>query len=176
MPGATISAALRRAYASAPTDEVVYHTLEINHASFSEPIRVVQGFEEIEGTLEADAPRDPSTAVDFSALYFDFDLPPVRAEEVPFMEVRIRDASKLVVTPLEDAQENPSPIEMIYRPFISSDLSQPQMTPPLILNFEKISVSTSESLVAGHATFNDFRNRGFPFVSYAPQLFPGLRR
>lgn len=176
MPGASITDALRRAYATAPTDVVVYHTLEINHLSFSEPIRIVQGFEAITATLEADAPEDPGATVDFVAMSFDIDLPPVRAEEVPYVDVQIHDASKLIIQPLEDAQQDPSPITMIYRPYISTDFSAPQMSPPLILQFERIRVSTSENLCAGHAVFNDFRNRAFPFKNYTPNEFPGLRR
>ncbi len=176
MPGASITDALKKAYATAPTDAVVYHTLELNHASFEAPIRLVQGFEGITATLEADAPHNGGEEVTFIPMFFEFDLPPVRAEEVPYMDVQIRDASRLVIQPLEDAQENPSAIQMIYRPYLSTDLSQPQMSPPLILDFEKITVSTSESLCAGHATFNDFRNRAFPFKNYAPAEYPGLRR
>lgn len=175
MPGATITDALKRAFATAPTDEVLYHTLEIFHESFAEPIRVVQGFEAITATLEADAPRDASTAVEFTPLWFEFDLPPVRAEEVPFMEVQIHDASRLVVQPLEDAQDEPAAIQMIYRPYLSSDLTQPQMSPPLILQFERVRVSQGDNLVSATATFNDFRNRAFPFRNYTPDEFPGLR-
>lgn len=175
MPGASITAALRRTYASAPTAEVVYHTIEIHHASFAEPIRLVQGFEEIAATLEADAPENGGEEVTFTPIVFDFDLPPTRAEEVPFMEVTINDASRLIVEPLEAAQEEPSEIRMIYRPYLSSDLSAPQMSPPLSLYFDRIRVSTSESRVTGHATFDDFRNKAFPSKNYTPAEFPGLR-
>lgn len=175
MPGASITDALKRTYATAPTDTVVYHTIEIHHASFDAPIRLVQGWEAITATLEATAPENAGEAVEFSPLYFEFDLPPVRAEEVPYMEVQIRDASRLIVEPLEAAQADPSPIRMIYRPYLSSDFTTPQMSPPLDLYFERIGVSTSESTVTGHATFDDFRNRAFPAKNYTPGEFPGLR-
>lgn len=36
MPDPTLSAAILEAYASAPTDEVIYHTLEIWHPVFTQ--------------------------------------------------------------------------------------------------------------------------------------------
>ena len=51
MPDPALSAAIREAYASAPADVVVLHTLEIWHPAFVEdglasPIRVVRNFED----------------------------------------------------------------------------------------------------------------------------------
>ena len=51
MPDPSLSAAIREAYASAPADVVVLHTLEIWHPAFVEdgvarPIRVVRNFED----------------------------------------------------------------------------------------------------------------------------------
>ena len=41
MPDPALSAALAEAYAAAPIDQVILHTLEIWHPAFSVPIRVV---------------------------------------------------------------------------------------------------------------------------------------
>ena len=51
MPDPALSEAIREAYASAPADVVVLHTLEIWHPSFTEdgvakPIRVVRNYED----------------------------------------------------------------------------------------------------------------------------------
>ena len=42
MPDTALSAALKEAYASAGVDEVILHTLELWHASFTVPVRVVR--------------------------------------------------------------------------------------------------------------------------------------
>ena len=51
MPDPTLSAALKEAYAIAPTDEVIYHTLELWHPAFSAPIRVVRDYTNIDAMI-----------------------------------------------------------------------------------------------------------------------------
>ena len=52
-----LTTALREAYASAPTDVVIYHTLELYHPSFTQAIRVVRDFEPLQATLERERPQ-----------------------------------------------------------------------------------------------------------------------
>ena len=44
MPDPSLSAALQEAYAAAPSDVVILHTLDIRHPAFDRPIRVVRNF------------------------------------------------------------------------------------------------------------------------------------
>ena len=48
MPDPALSAAIQEAYASAPVDQVIYHTLELWHPAFSAAIRVVRDFNAID--------------------------------------------------------------------------------------------------------------------------------
>jgi len=52
VPDSTLSQALKEAYASAPSDLVIYHTLELRHPSFTSPIRVVRDYADLVATLE----------------------------------------------------------------------------------------------------------------------------
>ena len=62
MPDPAMSAALREAYASAPVDLVVYHTLEFWHPAFSEPLYVVRDTANLDARKEAAAAPDESRA------------------------------------------------------------------------------------------------------------------
>ena len=61
MTGTTLSQALKEAYASAPANVVIYHTMELRHPAFTAPIRVVRDYAPLTATLEATAPADPAT-------------------------------------------------------------------------------------------------------------------
>jgi hypothetical protein len=67
MPDPTISDALAEAYASAPSDQVIYHTLEIWHPAFTLPIRIVRDYVALDARIEAGAVRDAGAMVTFVA-------------------------------------------------------------------------------------------------------------
>ena len=89
MPNDTLSLALREAYASAPSDVVILHTLELRHPSFvdddSQPIaiRVVRDNQNLTARMEATAPLNAFEMVEFIAMGFDLELPPVDTAPVP---------------------------------------------------------------------------------------------
>jgi len=172
MANATLTDAIREAYAVASTDVIVYHTLEINHATFAEPVRIVQGWDAIAATLEADAPRDASTEVAFIPMGFEFQPPGVRENELPSLEIRIYDASKLLMDPIEAAADAATPIEVLYRPYVSTDFAQPAMSPIPLMHLTQIHVD--EMMVSATAVFLDVLNRVFPRGRYTLAEFPGL--
>ena len=55
MPDPSLSDAIIEAYATAPTDQVIYHTLELWHPIFTAPIRVVRDNAAISAMIEASA-------------------------------------------------------------------------------------------------------------------------
>ncbi len=172
MPRPTLTDAIREAYAVASSSAIIYDTLEIHHASFAAPIRVVAGWDAIEATLEATAPRNPGASVAFVPLGFEIDLAAIRESELPELIVRIYDASKMVVTPIEDASASPTPIEVIYRRFVSTDMSEPASTVGAARHMTSIRVD--EQVVEGRAVYLDILNRAFPRGRYSLDEFPGL--
>lgn len=148
---------MREAYAAAPADTVILHTLELWHPSFRNeagqpaPIRVVRDHADLTATLEAGAPRDAGMAVAFVALAFDLDLPPV-----------------------ETAAISQDKIEIIYRPYLSTDLAGPHMDPPITLTLTEVEADTLR--VTGRARMLDAGNKSFPSLTYTAQRFPGLAR
>ena len=172
MPDTTLSQALKEAYAAAPGNVVAYHTLEIYHPSFTHPIRVVRDFVDLEATLESTAPRNASQAVTFVGFAFDIVPPEVSTTGVPSCQVTIDNVSRDIVANLELAISSNQAITIIYRLFLSSDLTAPQNNPPMTLTV--IAMTADVFKVTATATFGDLVNKKFPSQQYTVETFPGL--
>jgi Domain of unknown function (DUF1833) len=174
MPDPALSQALREAYAAAPADTVILHTLEIWHPSFDQPIRVVRDMVDLEARLEAGAVRDGGQNVTFIALAFDLDLPPVDTAPVPEIAITLDNVGQEIVDALEAAAISQDKIEVIYRPYLSTDLEGPQMDPPITLTLAEVEADTLR--ISGRARMLDAGNKSFPSITYTAQRFPGLAR
>lgn len=173
MPDFTLDDALAEAYASAPSAEIILHTLEIRHPAFSTPVRVVRDNQDFTAYLEADAPVNAGEQVTFIGLAFDFVLPSVEASKSPELEVRLDNVSGELIEYLDLAANSAQLIEMTYRPYLASDPSGPQMDPPLTLVVRSATASVFQ--VTAIAGFGDIANRKFPNQVYDTERFPGLQ-
>ena len=63
---------------------------------------------------------------------------------------------------------------MTYRPYLSNDLSCPQMDPPITLTITNISVDVLK--ITATARMMDIGNKSFPAENYTVQNYPGLSR
>jgi hypothetical protein len=207
MPDPALSAAIREAYASAPADVVVLHTLEIWHPAFVEdgvarPIRVVRNFEDtatwlalggagvqavldgldadarrkvgLVARLEAGAPRDAGLLVPFVALGFDLELPAVDTIPVPEIVVTLDNVGREIAKHLDAAAVSQERIEIMYRPYLSTDIEGPQMDPPMTMTLSEVEVDVFR--VTGRARVLDIGNKAFPSEIYTIRKYPGLRR
>ena len=172
MPDFTLSDALVEAYASAPAAEVILHTLEIRHPSFTTPIRVVRDHADFSAHLEADAPADPGALVTFVAMAFDFRLPDIEKSKSPEIDISIDNVSAELTGYMDMASQSAELIEVTYRPYLASDPSGPTMNPPITLVVRAVSVTIFR--VTATAGFGDFANRKFPNQVYDTTRFPGL--
>lgn len=73
---------------------------------------------------------------------------------------------------LEAATQTRTPLEVTYRPYLSSDLSGPQMNPPLHLTVH--SAECTPFRITARAGFGDLMNRKYPGEEYTAERFPGL--
>lgn len=207
MPDPALSAAIREAYASAPADVIVLHTLEIWHPAFVEdgvakPIRVVRNFEDtatwlslggaevqavldgldadarrkvgLVARLETGAPRDAGLLVPFVALGFDLELPPVDTIPVPEIVVTLDNVGREIAKHLDDAAVSQERIEVMYRPYLSTDIDGPQLDPPMTMTLSEVEVDVFR--VTGRARVLDIGNKAFPSEIYTIRKYPGLRR
>lgn len=174
MPNDALSQAIKEAYASAPTEEVILHTLEVRHASFTQPIRVVRDNQDLRACLEQSAPLNPSEWVDFVAFSFDFVPPPSSPQANPEVTIAVDNVSREIGLALDAAIDSTTPIEITYRPYLASDLSAPEMNPPLHMTVLSGQINALRATL--RAGFADFSNQRFPSELYTAARFPGLIR
>jgi len=180
MPDTALELALKEAYASAPSDVVILHTLEFRHPNFvdelNQPtaIRVVLDHVDHTCKLEASAPLDPDTWVNFVRFAFDFTLPEVQNSAVPEIVITMDNVSREIEDNLALATASPNSVQVTYRPYLSTDLSAPQMDPPLTLILTH--VEADDFKVTARASFGDAANKAFPSELYTASRFPGLIR
>lgn len=173
----SLSEALAEAYASA-TPTIIFETIELRHPAFldaddnSIAIRLVKDSVELMATVEADAPMNPGEVVTFQPLWFTL-VPPDQIEQNadPELQLSIDNASAELMPYLDAAIEFGEPVEVTYRIYLESDLSQPQ-TLPLTLILRNIQANLEN--VSAVAAFIDVANKSFPVGEYDDQNWPSL--
>lgn len=180
--------ALQEAYASAPINDVVLHTLELRNTTFVDDednpiaIRVVMAYgdseiidgEEIDGyylKLEADAPAEAGQTVFFTGCMFGVSLPEQNISGIPSIEITLDNVSYEISQHLEATVAVKAPIYITYREFLFSNKDSPAF---IINGLSMKRVKISGAKATGTATFNDLQNKSFPKKLYRPSEFRGL--
>lgn len=168
----TMSDALKEAYSTAPPTVAELITIEIYHTSWASPLRFVRDRVGLTATLEDDAPNDPGDDVVFQPFNFDFQLPR-RGDGRQSLSLTFDNSTRYLMDYLETLDlSTSSPARVIYRPYLSSDLTVPAMSPVLKLVVQAIQADNKKVvLTCGYA---DFANRKFPRVLYTVESFPGI--
>jgi hypothetical protein len=173
MPDSTLSLAIQEAYASALSDAVLYHTLEIWHPDFTVPIRVVRDHADLTARIEAGAPRDAGTMQTFVAFAFDLVPPDVSTSAVPQCIIELDNVGRDIIGPIEASLGSAEPITVIYRAYLSGNLTiGPENDPPLALTI--LAISANVFRIRATCGFGDMANRRFPALDYTASVFPGL--
>lgn len=158
--------ALVEAYALAPAAVSHVHTLELRHESLSAPLYLVQGF------FHKDMRLETGDLVTFRACAFNFTLPGTDDGGLQELTLTLDNTNNRVSDFCEAAMLFPAPVEIYYRPYLSTDLETPLMDPPLRLFLQNVTVS--EAQVSGRAVPCDFLNLKFPTEIYDSVRFPPL--
>ena len=166
MPEDSLTAAVKEAYASVPKGVVILHTLQLTHEDVAEDIFMVRDRTSLTATLE-----DMSTET-FQPIPFRFILPKRDDSGVPDMTIAIDNVEQEASDYLESIKTSRKKLTVIYRPYLSNDLTQPQQNPPLQLTLRDVEVRDSE--VVGRATFADVRNKKYIAELYTRLRFPSL--
>lgn len=166
MPNPSLQDAIKEAYAIAPSNKVILDTLEIRQTGVQAPIYIVRSKRKIIA-LDEDA-----VSRTFLPVGFQFALPPENEEGFRSLNISIDNIGRQVSDFVNAAISQRVPVEVIYRPYLSDDLTRPQMIPPLVLFLRDIQITTEQ--VTGKATFMDIVNRKFPTELYTRARFPSL--
>lgn len=163
MPDSSLSAAIKEAYASAPSDDTIYHTLAFTHPTFTAPAFVVNGFDDLV-TGDGLGP--------YIALPFRLTLPEVSDQAPPEMQIQVDNVSQELLYQIDLAAEEPDQIVVVYRAYLASDLSRAQNDPPFLLTISAIEVT--KTTITARAGVQNFTNRRFPRIIYRDNEYPGL--
>lgn len=178
MTDTTLSEALKEAYASAPTDTIIYPTLELYHSAFIDnngnpaPIRVVRDYDNLTARLEINAPRNGGEYVTFIGFNFDFTKPESGYDTIPQITITIDNVDRSILANIEKTLGTFEQIKLIYREFISTNLNTPQNNPPLEMTI--INITADLYKITATAGFPNLMNKKFPTVEYNTEVFTGL--
>lgn len=164
-PDSPLQAAIREAYATARSDVYYLDTIEISNPD-ADTLWLVRDRVNQILTLEDD------TEQEFTACGFRFQLPAAGENGLQELSLAVDNVDRRAADFINSAIASSSPIGVVYRPYISSDLTQPQLNPPLRLFLTDIVVTAIE--ITGRATFADVLNRKFLSEIYTRRRFPAL--
>jgi len=176
MPDSSLSYAIKEAYASAKSDQIIYHTLEVYHPLFTQPLRVVRDEQLLlNARLEDTAPNNPGELVDFLGFQFDITKPDVTSLGTPSCTLVVDNASQAIITEIEKAVVGgvQNQIRVIYREYLSGNVTVgPENDPPLEMTM--LSIHANVFRVECQIGFPNLANRRFPSQEYTSDRFPGL--
>lgn len=161
-----LSDAIKEAYTLAPPDKIVLDTLEVRQIGVQASIYVVRAASELTAFDENGIERI------FEPAGFQLTLPPSNEEGFQSLTITIDNIDRRVSDFIELAKSEKVPVEVVYRPYLSDDLSTPQMIPPLVLFLKDIQITSHQ--VSARATFMDVVNKKFPTELYSRLRFPAL--
>lgn len=169
--------AIAEAYASAPLDDVILSTLELDHPALAEPIRVVADL----GAIIGEADNQPvfghmlrletGEVVKFIACSFGFALPAQQEGQVPTVQISVDNVAYIISPQLDTLLGTRAKLTVIYREYLASDPNTPQFILP---GLSMSSVTSDLNQLTGTASFADLVNRNFPNKVYRPAEYPGL--
>lgn len=173
-----LTVSLREAYAVAPADDLILHTIEIRHPAFvdedgnPDSIWLVLNTEDITATVEASAPVRGGEDVDFVGFAFTFALAPIEPNTTPEITLTVDNVDRRIVENLDLAMVDGNSINLVYRPYLQSDLSEPQMDP--LPEFELSDVKVDPSKVTATAASSIDLRGAYPLRLYTTDKFAGL--
>ena len=168
-----MTTALDELFAANPNNRIYYITIELSHSAFVPQVhRLVQGFQNLEATLEADAPFNGGELVTFSAAAFKISIPEKSVKGRQDLTCTIFGASYEIIEQLElQAKANREPVKITFREFESGDLSAPASVP---ITMTVLNPTAASDSVSFSATFADVINKQFPSIFYKLETHPGL--
>lgn len=155
---------------------VLLETLEIHHSQIVDDqgqtaIRVVNDTVEHSLLLEGSAPRQAGQWVTFYPIPFEWEFPDFEEGRSPEAQVRVDNIRREIAKYLNGAELSNSPMQVIYRVYMSNDKSKVSHGPYSFIIRE---IAESGDSISGRATFANPQNLKFPRRVYEEDEFPTL--
>lgn len=173
--GVTLKEALQEAAAIAPLGRAMLYAYELWHVSMTEPIRFVNDKAALLATLEADAPRDASTEVEFISCPLDMQRPEESDTAAsPTVSLGRPDVGGILKAALDTARGSLEPWTLIERLYASDETSGPAMLPPMTYELSSVDIAAAAGKLS--ASFDDDANIAIPAITFKRSEYPGLAR
>lgn len=161
-----------RAYATAGDPPLVTAALYFTTDSGMQAVYAVNDYEELDATLEDDAPLDGGEEVRFQPVPMRARLPDETDDGPGNVTIEIDHVTRVLAPYLRDATLRQDPILLMLRTYLPSDTSAPHESPPLTLELE--AAGANATTVSANAGFGDLTNRRFPKTEYRAENFQSL--
>lgn len=102
----------KEAYANADDTRVMLYTLELNHPSFTQPLRIVADNDPLTAEIET------GDTVEFTPFFFSIKRPPISEEPDPSLNITVDNVSGFMTPYLDIASRSGDSIHVVFRPFL----------------------------------------------------------
>lgn len=170
-----LAQALAEAYAIAPADVIIFDTLEVYTTGVSS-LYLTNGYIPIVANLFGSlvgSTYTPGTPVTFEPIPFKIKLPASGSDSLPTLQIEIDNVDNRLSNLVQTALDAQASIFIKYRPYLSTDLTRPQLNPPMTFYVASAKINTTSVVI--QASFPDIVNKNFPNEQYNVTLFPGLK-
>lgn len=163
-----MSQILQTVYASAPSNQIILHTITLEAPSFPDgALRWVQGYEDEEMGLE-----NNGGTVLYEAVPIGISLPDVGIRGNQTIQFQLDNVTGEAYHYVRLALSAGEKIKCIYRVYLDSDKSAPAENP---VRMTCTTVTADYKMVQVVADFHDFLNKKWPQLRYTPHFAPGLK-
>ncbi|MBI5111296.1 MAG: DUF1833 family protein [Rhodovulum sp.] len=164
----SVTEAMREAWAANPAGETIIETIELDHVTFDQPVRIACNVSE-DVDLPPAAGADPVT---WTAIAVSVVPPGVDDGGPSPMRLGIDLLSQHLLPYLEAATAATSPISVTYRSYTTADLSRPgELITGLELRVASLTATEAQVTVAWPQT----ATRAFPRATYDSIFYPALQ-
>ena len=170
----THNEAMQEAIALCPPSARVFETLKAWQSSFDEPARIVANVgDDMFFGIEPGALHDGGALVQFTACPLTSDYPEQRAGQAPTSKIKIDNVNRELVPKIRAALGVREYIQILYREYLLSDVTEPAYGP---VEFELREVQMVGASLTGTAMVRNLQNRRFPRLNknYDYIQFPSL--
>ena len=180
------SAALAEAYAVAPADDFVVHTLELLHPAFvdgsdnADSVRIALDNRAWDLRYELGAPLFAGEVKTFEPLAMQVSLPEQSETTFGSLKLTLDNVPRTIWPKLQAAARVRASAQVIYREWVAvrnvaTGVYTPSDAPDMIIDQLTMRIVTATVLrLEGNATFVDLLNKGFPRRSFSAAEYPGL--
>jgi hypothetical protein len=176
LKGVSLSQALKAAATVAPAERAVLSCFEFRHSRLPAPVRLVNNSEDFFATLEATAPVNASTEVEFLAC----DIAKTEPEESdqaasPDINLQISNISHLVTDALKLIRGSRESLLITERLYTTDDTSAPHLLPVTTWEVSAITIVDGGSANL-RASYGDPVNIAVPKTTIKRSEYPALER